>query len=112
MPDDQRRLLGTYTIIPCKKDAKLTEKMEAVKYGIYKLIKEISTFNFIPDVDTIQFIVHEGIHSHESLYWDCIEKDAQAVDAREGLTVGIKFYGTPRRIPLYDYMKETENKDV
>lgn len=99
-------------IVPCKKDATLTEKMEAVRNGIDRLTKEISACAFIPDVDTIQFIVHEGIQSNKSLDWYYQEIDTQALDAREVLTVGIKFYGTPRRIQLYDYMKEEENKDV
>ena len=86
-----KKLCGTYTMIPCKHDASPEEKFEAVRKGIERLIKEHHGFVFIPDFDTMKFIVHETIHSKKGLDWYCNEKGQQIDDEEEVISVGIKY---------------------
>lgn len=84
-------LYGTYVMIPCKHDAGPEEKMQAVKKGIDRIIAKMQAWEIIPDFDTMEFIIHETVHSQKALDWYVSEKGQQIDDAEEVITVGIKY---------------------
>lgn len=89
-------LYGTYVMIPCKHDAGPDEKMKAVKIGIDMIIRKMKAWDIIPDFDTMEFIIHETVHSQKALDWYISEKGQQIDDAEKVITVGIKYNGKER----------------
>lgn len=89
-------LYGTYVTITCKHDAGPDEKMQAVKIGIDMIIRKMQAWDIIPDFDTMEFIIHETVHSQKALDWYISEKGQQIDDEVEVITVGIKYNGKER----------------
>ena len=91
--EDGERLYGHYVTRKCDKDDGPREKMEIVKWGIDRLIKEMGAWNIIPNYDTLQFIVHEGEQSKRYLDWYADEKGKQIEETDHVMSVAIKFRG-------------------
>lgn len=58
---EDKVLCGTYVDIQCNPDDDQITKIEAIREAVSLLIADMEQWNYKLDLDTMRFIVHEGL---------------------------------------------------
>lgn len=89
---EDKALYGTYVNIQCNQDDDQITKIEAIREAVSLLIADMEQWNYKLDLNTMQFIVHEGLvyDGGQSFYEP---PDDGIRNSHYCITVGIKCEG-------------------
>ena len=89
--EDRPKTYGTYTILPVKSDDSKEKKIEMLKLGLQKMVDTVAEWDVCPNFNTMQFIIHEGLHFNNKSWYEGEEGEPEQEAPFFAMTVGVKF---------------------